>query len=54
MAEWINESNSYIENMNLFTVAMGEAAQGAYDYAVQVNKSPWNRYFRVDSKPRCL
>ena len=38
MAEWINESNSYIENMNLFTVAMGEAAQGAYDYAVQVNK----------------
>lgn len=27
MAEWINESNSYIENMNLFTVAMGEAAQ---------------------------
>ena len=28
---------SYIENMNLFTVAMGEAAQ-RLDYAVQVNK----------------
>ena len=33
---WITESNNYIENLNLFNVAMGEGAQEAYDYAYAV------------------
>lgn len=37
MSNWVAESNSYIENMNLFTVAMGDAAQSAYDYAQEVH-----------------
>lgn len=36
IAEWINESNKYIENMNLFNVALGEYASGAKRYADQV------------------
>lgn len=39
MGNWVNKSNSYIENMNLFSVAMGDAAEEAYNYAVQVNRA---------------
>ena len=34
---WITESNAYIENLNLFTVAMGEYAEEAQAYAEQVS-----------------
>ena len=33
MSEWVVESNDYVENMNLFTVAMGDAAPAALKYA---------------------
>lgn len=36
MSGWISESNAYVENLNLFTVAMGDAAEEAYDYAYAV------------------
>lgn len=36
---WITQSNDYIENMNLFSVAMGDAAQSAYRYAETVNRA---------------
>lgn len=32
-ADWFNESNNYIEALNLFKVSMGDAAEGALDYA---------------------
>ncbi len=32
-AEWFNESNSYIEALNLFEVTMGKGADAAKDYA---------------------
>lgn len=38
-AGWVKESNDYIENLNLFSVAMGEAAQEAYDYAYAVKEA---------------
>lgn len=38
VADWISESNSYIENLNLFTVAMGAYAKSAKDYAEQVGE----------------
>ena len=47
---WITESNKYQENLNLFTVSMGNAADAAYDYANAVEKamgvdsSEWMRY----------
>ena len=37
IASWINESNEYVENLNLFTVAMGQYSQSAYDYAQKVS-----------------
>ena len=37
MKSWVTESNNYIENLNLFNVAMGDAAETAYDYAYAVN-----------------
>lgn len=37
IAGWINESNEYVENLNLFTVAMGQYSQSAYDYAQKVS-----------------
>ncbi len=46
---WINETNDYIENMNLFNVSMGEYAQQAQDYAnmvgdtLGINPSEWMR-----------
>lgn len=37
MASWVSESNRYVEDLNLFTVAMGDGAQAAYDYAQAVH-----------------
>ena len=37
IASWINESNEYTENINLFTVAMGEYADAASEYAEKVS-----------------
>ena len=36
IAEWIDQSNQYIENMNLFNASMGEYAKQAQDYAEKV------------------
>ena len=36
MGNWFNESNDYIETLNLFNVTMGEASQEAYNYAEKV------------------
>lgn len=38
VASWIKESNDYIENVNLFTVAMGEYADSAKQYAEEVGE----------------
>lgn len=49
-ADWVVESNKYIENMNLFQVSMRGAADAAFDYAQQVHKafgidpSEWMRF----------
>lgn len=39
MGEWVQESNNYVENLNLFTVAMGEGAEEALKYAETVNNA---------------
>lgn len=39
LAEWFNESNSYIENLNLFTVSMGDATDAATEYAEAVSEA---------------
>lgn len=39
IASWITESNSYIENLNLFTASMGEYAAEAQKYAEQVGEA---------------
>lgn len=50
IASWITESNSYIENLNLFTASMGEYAAEAQRYAEQVGEimgidpGKWMRY----------
>lgn len=50
LADCSQSSNEYVENVNLFTVAMGEYAEEAYNYAEQVNKllgidiSEWIRF----------
>lgn len=36
---WINESAAYVENLNLFTVAMGEGAEEALRYADEIQKA---------------
>jgi hypothetical protein len=36
ISDWIGESNDYVENLNLFTVAMGEYAGEAQKYAESV------------------
>lgn len=36
MSDWITESNDYVENLNLFRVAMGDAADEAKRYAEEV------------------
>lgn len=38
VGSWINESNEYVENLNLFTVSMGEYAGEAQRYAEQVSE----------------
>ena len=38
IASWIKESNDYVENLNLFTVAMGEYANSAKRYAETVGE----------------
>lgn len=37
MADWVTESNDYVENLNLFNVAMGEYAAEAKEYAEEVS-----------------
>ena len=39
MSGWVQESNDYVENLNLFTVAMGDYAQQAKEYAELVQQS---------------
>lgn len=39
LAGWINSSNEYIENINLFTVSMGKYAEEAMNYAKAVNEA---------------
>ena len=36
-ADWFNESNEYIETVNLFRVTMGDAADGALEFAENVS-----------------
>ena len=36
MSNWVKESNDYVENLNLFAVAMGEYAEEAQAYAEEV------------------
>lgn len=36
VSSWISQSNDYVENLNLFTVAMGEYADSAKQYAESV------------------
>ncbi len=36
MGGWVKESNDYVENLNLFTVAMGDYAKSAKAYAEEV------------------
>ena len=38
LAGWFNESNDYIETLNLFNVTMGKGADAAYKYAENVQK----------------
>jgi hypothetical protein len=38
IANWITDSNSYIENLNLFNVSMGQYAEEARNYAEQVGE----------------
>ena len=38
IASWITESNEYVENLNLFTVSMGEYAGAAQEYAEMVGE----------------
>ncbi len=37
IASWINSSNEYVENLNLFTVSMGEYAEQAQAFAEKVS-----------------
>ena len=37
MADWFNESNEYIETLNLFNVTMGDGADEAYKFAESVS-----------------
>ena len=38
IGSWITESNAYVENLNLFTVSMGEYAKEAQEYAEMVGE----------------
>jgi predicted nucleic acid-binding Zn-ribbon protein len=39
LSDCLESSNEYVENLNLFTVAMGNAADSAYEYAQTVNEA---------------
>lgn len=39
ISEWITESNAYVENLNLFTVAMGKSAESAKSFAEEVQRA---------------
>lgn len=39
MAGWFNESNDYIETLNLFNVTMGDGAESAHKYAESVRSA---------------
>lgn len=39
LKDWLDLSNDYIENLNLFEVAMGKGAKQALNYAESVNKA---------------
>ena len=39
VTSWIGESNSYVEDLNLFTVAMGEYASSAQEYAETISEA---------------
>lgn len=49
IASWITDSNSYIENLNLFNVSMGQYAEEAWQYAeavgeiMGINPGEWMR-----------
>lgn len=53
MGDWVDESNKYVENLNLFRVAMGSNADEALAYAYEVrdafgiDPSEWIRYQSV-------
>ncbi len=53
MGEWVQESNAYVENLNLFRVSMREGADEALDFANKVyeifgvDPSEWIRYQAV-------
>jgi len=38
LANWMSESNDYVEDLNLFTVALGDAAESAQVYAEKVSE----------------
>ena len=38
ISDWIEESNDYVENLNLFTAAMGKYAESAKEYAETVGE----------------
>lgn len=50
VAEWVDAANTYIEDMNLFSVAMGRYAESARNYAQEVanvmgiDPGAWMRY----------
>ncbi len=52
-SEWIESSNAYVENLNLFRISMGEAADEALDFAYKVrdafgiDPSEWIRFQAV-------
>ena len=39
ISSWIDKSNDYVENVNLFTVSMGEYAEAANEYANTVSEA---------------
>lgn len=50
VSEWVDATNTYIEDMNLFSVAMGKYAESARNYATEVanvmgiDPGAWMRY----------
>lgn len=39
VGDWVQSSNEYIENLNLFTVAMGDGAEAALEFAQEANEA---------------